>query len=193
MRYKKSQLSAVALVLLTLSKGLLSCDFPKERLRRHHLSLISEGIPVQAILYSEEDAWGWGPGANETGIIVYELSSSVADEIEDKGLDYFSALPMPDSEDRRSLIDASRPWHTTPIAKNEEAWFKVPASDEVTSAPKLENYINQWGHGIPVEPEIEEMVNTAVSMPSSFYSDRAGGGTIVVAPDIRRIFYIYAG
>ena len=60
--------------------------------RSHHLSFVPDGLSVSTILYVEEESWGFGPGGNETGLIVYELPDSTAKEIQKAGIDYFTKI-----------------------------------------------------------------------------------------------------
>lgn len=184
----------VLIGLLALWVSLVSCDDSSKRLRQrteHHLNFIPQGMAVDKVLYSEEEVFGWGPGGNETGIIVYELPSSVAENIEKKGLAYFSAMPI--SNNRQDWQGVYRQWDATPMTEADEVWFDLPASDETTSAPKLDNYLNRYGFDISVEPEIEDTVDEIISLPGSFYAYSRGGGIIIVAPEARRVFYVYAG
>lgn len=185
-----TRLFVTAALLVSLLPALESCA----NTTTHHLSFIPEGMNVQKVLYSEEKAWGWGPGANETGVIVYELPSSTAKKIKDANIDYFAALPAQTSGNGRDWRRIYRPWKPTPITEDERVWFKNTVSDETTSAPKLDNYLNRYGFGIPIQPQVEDMVDKVISTPGSFYTyGQGGGGTIVVSPSIYRVFYIYSG
>jgi hypothetical protein len=40
---------------------------------------------VWNLLYVSEESWGFGPGGNETGIIVYEMPKAVTAALEKRG------------------------------------------------------------------------------------------------------------
>ena len=46
--------------------------------RSHRLSFVPEAMGVWRVLYAAEESWGFGPGGNETGIIVYAMPREVA-------------------------------------------------------------------------------------------------------------------
>ncbi|MDB5588576.1 MAG: hypothetical protein JWP26_3546 [Devosia sp.] len=48
---------------------------------------------VSNVVYVSEQSWGFGPGGNETGILVFEMPASVAAELKDRGIDYLEELP----------------------------------------------------------------------------------------------------
>lgn len=48
-------------------------------------------LEVTGINYAEEEAWGFGPGGNETGVIVYGLSESIAQKIATRGSPSFTS------------------------------------------------------------------------------------------------------
>src|SRR5215212_4661710 len=82
--------------------------------RSHHLSFVPDGLSVSRILYVKEESWGFGPGANESGLIVYELPDNVAKEIQKAGIDYFAKMPQ-NAEHGRGRRGRYNKWQSTPI------------------------------------------------------------------------------
>jgi hypothetical protein len=154
--------------------------------RSHHLSFVPEGLSVSTILYTKEQSWGFGPGGNETGLIVYELPDSIAKEIQKVGLGYFTNLPQKkgDSSDSRGRYET---WQSTPIL------LKGSGSGAVTTnSYEIANFLNRYGFGISIDSQIEQEVNRAISTPGSFYAN-GRIGILIVIPDIRRVVYAYNG
>ncbi|HEX6001655.1 MAG TPA: hypothetical protein VFZ16_20010 [Hyphomicrobiaceae bacterium] len=59
----------------------------------HHLNHIPAALNVQRVLYASEQEWGFGPGGDEAGIIVYQMPDDVASELQKKGLAHLRSLP----------------------------------------------------------------------------------------------------
>lgn len=57
---------------------------------------------------------------------------------------------------------------------------------------KISNYLDQYGFGLKIDPLIEKQVNDALSKSVS-YVGYGRIGMLIVAPDIKRVFYAYAG
>ena len=60
-------------LLITVSVIIFGFLSWKTLLYLHHLNFIPKGLGVWQVLYSAEKASGFGPGANEAGIIVYKM------------------------------------------------------------------------------------------------------------------------
>ena len=116
-------------------------------MRQWHLSFVPDGMGVSKILYVEEESWGFfGPGANETGIIVYELPDNAAKEIQKLGIDYFLRLPPPKTTNTDFNYWQGRyeRWQTTPLSKNKDWAAK---------------YMGQYGFGIRIDSDIENDIS----------------------------------
>lgn len=146
----------------------------------HHLSLIPEELEVQEVIYAEEEAWGIGPGANETGVIVYHLPNKSAERIEEIGVEYFA------------ITNRNWEWKVTPI---EAEWATNPDPESPTFNPNASvvmNYLNRYGFGISIDTEVETMLDQAISSPGSYYS-QGRTGIVIVSLDLQRVFFIYSG
>lgn len=157
----------------------------------HHLSFIPKGIGVWWITYSKEESWGFWSGGNETGVIVYLLPAASAEKVKAGGIDYLSTLKpefMPNGRNRWNGIYEQ--WKSTPLTFHDPSSDTERGSD--TAIPNIDYYLDKYGFGISIDSEVKKEINKAISEPGNFY---AGGrsGIIIVAPSMRRIFYVYAG
>lgn len=146
---------------------------------------IPEGLGANQILFAAEDSWGFGPGGNETGIIVYELPEGVAEKIRHGGADYLAKLP-PRSESSQDWHGRFERWQSTPITLD-RAWF-----DENSTVPKIANYLNQYGFGLPIESRIERDIDNAISRQGSFFA-YGRMGMLIVIPESHKVVFAYAG
>jgi len=79
-----------AAVTASLAFGLTILLNSCENVRQ--LSFAPKGLGVSKILYVAEESSGFGPGGNETGVIVYELPENAATEIEKNGVAYLEKI-----------------------------------------------------------------------------------------------------
>lgn len=136
------------------------------------LSHLPPQLGVQKVLYAETDSWGFGPGGNETGVVLYALPLHLA------------------GKNPNSLL-TDLTWEATPLHGHRE-WFEGEGASQTVAGPLLENYLNQYGFGIPVKAELASEINHAVSAPGSWYA-YTRHGVIVLMPLSHRVAFIYAG
>lgn len=152
--------------------------------RQFRLSHVPEGLNVLTIIYSNERSWGFGPGGNETGLIVYELPETTALEIQKSGIAYFATLP----EKAREVGDwrgSYQTWQATPTF--------LEGSDSGanrTSSHEIANYLNKHGFGIQIDTQIELEINNAIAKLGSYFA-YGRNGILIVIPGSRRVVYAY--
>jgi hypothetical protein len=163
-------------------------------LHQHRIGLVPADLNVSTIVYANEENWGFGPGGNETGLMVYELPVATAQAISARGLAYFTQA------DNTSSLRLFSPWRATPIAFDRH-WRNYMAAESsrlteseraAANVPGIANYLNRYGFGIPLDPAIERLVNEIVSSPGSFYG-YGRTGIVIVAPLRKRVVFAYAG
>lgn len=151
-----------------------------------YMQLLPSQLHVTSISYKHEECWCSGlglPGDNETGVIVYPLPDDTVARIRNEGAAFFDGLGP-----------KWRGWKTTPIATTGRLWGPAPgARDHAADASPLDAFLNKWGFGIDVDPVVKSMIDRAIVGPDSFYVFRPGGLVVIVAPQAKSAFYIYAG
>jgi hypothetical protein len=164
-------LAKILLFFVTLST-LLSITFTNMG-REHRLSFVPKKLSVSNIVYIKEEIFGFGPGGNETGILVYELPDHIARDIEKVGIEYFVDL-IPSQVNNN---DSYRKWQKTPK----------------TDIEKIEDHLNRYGFGISIEEPIRNEINEAISKPGSFVANGNRGQILIVNPKNRKVFLAYSG
>lgn len=156
--------------------------------RNHHLSLIPRGLDVGQIIYVAERSWGFGPGGNETGIIVYKMPDKVATALEKDGVAHLKGLsPVPGGR------WAFEEWQETPVVFDRR-W--PPVHNEGLRkwpVPGIASFIFRYGFSIEIDEDIEKFVNDALMNKGSYYGYNGVGGLIILIPAGRRIVFAYAG
>lgn len=167
-------------------------------LYRQHLRFVPENIGIWRVLYAAEEVWGFGPGGNESGIIVYAMPGRATHMLFLDGLEWLDTLgrnSLPGSKERYAE------WRETPVpasAFRADSGTCPPArADRMLFAhndacPGIAGYMERYGLAIPLDKDIEEMVNRAVFSPRAYYA-YGRTGLIILIPTERRVVYVYAG
>jgi hypothetical protein len=152
------------------------------------MNLAPADLEVTAIVYDEEKNWGlpWLPlpGDNETGVIVYSMPARIAERVAAEGVTFFQR--QENRERRTGLQRSHENWQETPISVDRR-W-----ASSAQPPPKLFDYLNKYGFGIEIDPEIDGMINRAIQTPGSFYS-YGRTGVVIVIPSMGRVVFVYAG
>lgn len=163
-----------------------------------YLSVVPDEFGVYKILYRKEEAWGFGPGGNETGIRVYELPEKIYQIIHEQGLEYLNSLPSSKIgrvEGRYDWRGKYQNWLETPIrvTRHWTDYMSLPDdADYSKEVPSISHYIGAYGFGIIVDPEIKKLADDAIKSPGSYYA-YGRVGFILVIPEKKCVIYIYNG
>lgn len=161
--------------------------------RRYYAEFLPPALTTAKPLYKTKRHWGFGPGGNEVGLIVYALPEETALEIEQKGVAYLTSVSR---SPRRGLYS----WSETPMTASRywTEYMRLPDNHDYSKEiPKIEHYLDRYGYGFGINPpnEFLDIANEALLESSNFYAypDLGGGGFVLIIPKRRRIIYAYAG
>jgi hypothetical protein len=154
--------------------------------RRFYLDHVPDALGVRTITYELQESWGFGPGGNEAGILVYPLSDEVARQVEQGGVQFLQSLPPNADQADRRWQGAYETWLETPAANPQ--W----KPDAKTGRLNVMDYICIYGFCIDVEPGVVNEANEIVNSPGSYYA-QARIGIIVVSPKKKKVLYFYNG
>lgn len=156
--------------------------------RQNHLSFVPEKLQVSTILYAEEESWGFGPGGNEAGVIVYELPDNVAKQVQKMGISYLTEMLLNASVAGIGWHRVYEKWQETPILVDSKE------KDHQTISTKLIQKIDTiyGGYGITIAPDIENEINSAISKPGSYFA-YGRIGILIVIPHKRKVVFAYNG
>lgn len=158
------------------------------------LNFVPEEFAAYKILYRKEEVWGFGPGGNETGIHVYELPEGTLKNIQELGMEYFRNLPS-NTRKGRDWRGHYQDWSETPI-KVTRHWTDYMSlgddADYSKEIPSIHHYMNAYGFGLEIDPEIKKLVDDAITHPGSYYA-YGRIGVIIIIPEQKRIIYAYNG
>ncbi len=183
--YKKLPLSYFLLLLFTLIAGPFSAF--KNYERSLMLSIVPDALHVTSISYSEEESWGFGPGGNEAGIRFYPLPSQIADEISQRGIEFFNNLPPNQNQQSRGWHGRYEKWSQTPISEN-DIW--KPKKE--TGSLDIYDYICAYGFCINIDHDVMKQATEIVNSTGNYYA-YGRIGLIVVSPSKKLVLYMYNG
>lgn len=150
------------------------------------LSQVPEPLRVSWIEYRLEKSWGIGmPGDNETGFIVYRMTSESADWVRKQGQHLAATLP-----------GGLTKWHQTPVYDGgaHNSWHQYDSTSEPRDHKvNLVEYLDKYGFSIPIEKGRDAEMNYAIQNPGSLYCYERGGGVMVIDPGRGKIYFAYAG
>lgn len=155
--------------------------------RAFMLEVVPDAFGVTSISYSKEESWGFGPGGNEAGILIFPLPESVSHRIKDHGMDFFKNMPPNKDQQNRSWQGQYSDWEETPI-KPGRNW----GESKTVGNLDIYDYICAYGFCIEIEPSIIEEANSVINSPGSFYA-YGRIGMIVVSPQKNLVMYFYNG
>jgi hypothetical protein len=154
---------------------------------RYRLAHVPDALQVQRILYAQEESWGFGPGGNEAGIIVYPLPEATAESILRQGPAFFATLSKNTAPRTTSWQGNYFEWKSTPIDRGSH-WQPDPQTGRFL----IQDYICKYGFCIDIEEGIETEAEAILNTPGSYYAF-ARIGMIVVCPARRKVMYLYNG
>jgi hypothetical protein len=178
--YMKLAVGSGAIAVLVLC-AYLAAGALQERQR---LRVVPAGLGVTRVLYGKEESWGLGPGGHETGVIVYSLPDEMAAKIQTEGIRCLAELSGKSAGKPEWWQHGS--WLATPV----QLEGRDSKSDEVIKSHEIENHLYRWGFGIDIDPTVRRQINDSISKGGSFLL-QTGSRTLLVAPSLQRVFYIY--
>lgn len=188
------QVTLVAKALAVISVlGLSAWVAVKLYMLRYRLSLLPSCLEVSRILYAKESPWGIGPGGNETGILVFGLPEDSVVSVITGRIDFLRQACSESAMSRKTGGRFSE-WKATPMVA-ERQWLEHESASRGASASgslRIANFLDQYGFGISIDKEIQEMSDKALSEPGNYYH-LGRTSLLIVIPDKRRVVYAYAG
>jgi hypothetical protein len=158
--------------------------------RKHRLSAVPSELGVKTIIYGEEIIGGFGPGGNETGLIVYKLPDVAADKLSKDGVSYLNGFSYTGKP--AYSHGTYYKWEETPISSRWNWPVQLEQSFERTKPPLISDYLGTYGFSIYVDPEIERTIDNTISIPGSYFSF-GRTGVIIISPKEKIVIYAYAG
>ncbi|ROR99012.1 hypothetical protein EDC56_3252 [Sinobacterium caligoides] len=146
---------------------------------------IPSALKVDEVLYNNEESWGFGPGGNEAGIRVFQLTPSVVSEIKAKGISFFQNMAVDRSQ--RRMTRSFTEWNVTPV-KSTRYWKR----SKETEILDIYDYVCAYGFCIDIDSEMVELANQMVNESGNFYSF-GRIGLIIVSPSKKTVVYLYNG
>jgi hypothetical protein len=150
--------------------------------------MLPAGLGMSRIVYAREESWGFGPGGNETGVIIFDLPVDVLHNIEGQGITFLeqhvSAHALVGSG---AGSPAPLRWMAPPV--------RVDGSDDDTNSTlsyHIAEYLNRYGFGIHIDKEVTRTIDNALSTEGNFVVDD-GRRLIIIMPKPAKVVIAYRG
>lgn len=154
--------------------------------RRYTLSYVPDALQVSSISYDNEKSWGFGPGGNEAGIVVYPLSEQVAHQISQQGIKFFNTLPDNIDQEIRDWRGDFGPWSRTPVIPDKQNWSGTEGKLNIY------DYICAYGFCIDIDKAVEKQATEIVNSKGNYYA-YGRIGLIVVSPQKKVVLFMFNG
>lgn len=166
-----SVILAAAMLAGTGALGVARFQSAKEAFWRDKLPA---GLEVESLEYRKTADYGFGPGGNSAGIVVYRLRYGSAEQFLARGLD---TAGRDGSHARRWRYWN---WRPTPVAFDAR-WTRH--GDHICGRePGIGAYIDYGDIRCTVDPAVIARVNRIVTGPGAYYAYGSASSVIVVAP-----------
>lgn len=153
----------------------------------HRLAFVPDALEVRHIVYAKEASEGFGPGANEAGILVYAIPGPIADRIEAEGLAFLDHLPDNTRSRSARWQGCFEAWQRTPIVPD----ARWPAGTG-RHGSLVYDYVCAYGVCIDIDDAI--LGDTAAALTEAGnYVAYGRIGMLVVSPKRRRAYFLYSG
>jgi hypothetical protein len=187
MATRKKKAAGFWVFLCLLGAGVIA--FIGYRINNHHalFANLPEDLKATQIIYKKENEFsiGWGPGDNETGFIVYALPNKTVEHIQSEKMAYVSLLNVRDRN-----TDWYGAWAQTPVPPQPSP---IPGDDKAPTKFRAGAFLDRYGFGIDVQPGYLSDVDQAMNNAGSYYAYGRGGSLLIISPQKRKAYFLYAG
>lgn len=159
---------------------------------RFYLSQLPKELGVWHITHLTTATYGFGPGGESRGFVLFALPQSTADEILELGTGWFEQLaPFDRSFDRLE-------WATTPFSPEEVHWTTQKGcdlSDWWTEAgaghvcPGIAAFVRGFGFLYDLDPDVTAFVDQSVFSEGAYVLE---GRSRLILVDPKRRYVVYA-
>ena len=153
-----------------------------------HLTRLPPGINAPFVLSASDQAFGIGPGGNESGLLTFALAPGEAPKIGRGGVAGLEA--------RTGVWWGETPVRVSSPPMAQEDWLYEDGTGDPHPAghrPSITDYLDRYGFGIGIGDRREKKIDDILNSPGAFYTYGDHGGMTIVSPRHGWVIYAYAG
>jgi hypothetical protein len=148
------------------------------------LSALPPALGAEDVEFARNEAWGFGPGGNETGFTVVRLADDAVARLSGGGVTWLNAQPGGRLQ---------RDWRPTPVPRD-EFWMGRPDSAAGSYLqPTVLAVLHRYGFPIAVPDDHKTALDAALNAPGNFYAFGPGGLVAVLVPATGHAYVFHAG
>ena len=185
---EKAWVQRLALLVLTIAVvgfSVKSCE------RRWQMGHVPVALNISKIIYSKEESWRFGPGGNESAVVVCKLPEEMITTVRRQGIIFVSATNSQINDGPDSYRRVYSNWKTTPVDTN-SVWGCEPVECSLPRKINVENFLGRYGFGVKLPSQILTEINKVMSTPGSYYGT-GRIGTLIIAPDFGKAYFVFSG
>lgn len=154
------------------------------------------GVNAPFVTYRKTETYGFGPGGDAAGILVYRMTDATAARVAQGGVAYLNASaaedgrPLTIDERRRRSRRVYSDWRPTPV--DLERFGSGHGEDRCGGRPGIRAYLGNFSFRCKVRRSILDKTDRLLSTPGAFYGSRNREDAIViVSPKTREVVFAY--
>ena len=177
-------------LFLAVGAGVLAVLWWQSYIRELGMERVPAGLDVIEIVYENEEARGFGPGGNESGLVVYRMTGESAEQ---------ARQVIAEEECRFAPRNENRSygeWRRTPVdlgeAENHRHFVPNPDDEQDEGTIRIERFLGRYGTFLDLDPAVVRIADWVLTTSGSCYAYGRDSITIV-APGERIVIFAYAG
>lgn len=177
----RALLPAAGIIILLgwASFALFSAHFYRNQMPEH--------VGIGRVVYNNVKTFGFGPGGNETGLIIFTMSDRAAKALETDPERFLASASVPRAERCGSFGE----WAITPYTPERDSGAAVVPA-RLDGPATIEEILNRYGFGIRLPPAHSHMLNEALAKRGSYLAE-SKCGRVFLMPAERRAALIIVG
>ena len=173
----------------TLAVSIMVCVIGWETLQYSwYQSLLPAGIEAPLVEYKRFRNYGFGPGGDEAGLIVYRMSERSARLLERDGIDHLlRAAEAEPGRSRRTYWE----WRATPVVLDRR--WTSHGEHSCGREPSIGSVVDYADFRCGLRPSVVDRIDRIVFASGAYYASGRGSSMIIVAPRERLVVLAYNG
>lgn len=156
-----------------------------------NLANVPSILKVNKILYYGQNSVGFGPGANEAGLLIYALPDDVAANIRQRGMQDYARYHFTEGH---TSGERELEWEETPVKFNDQ-WLVSEVNNHDTGplTPDLSVFLDRYAVSGPIDDSRIKEVQAWITQPGNYYTYMGINKFLIINPMEKKLAFAYAG
>ena len=149
---------------------------------RYYQGWLPQGVDAPIVQYKKVATPGFGPGGQDTGLLVMHMTDQSANLLEREGLVFLQ-------NSRSSRANDYYGWAGTPVVPMWSGHGEHSCGRE----PGIAAYVDYGDFRCHLKASVVAEINRIISSPGAYYARGSGSRVIIVAPQHRKVIIAFNG